>query len=69
MGGGRTRTRFLQLFQHFIMLPADLSPFCELVLGTGCVHFEPQFEELLLQDFLLGYGFGGRCWEAVVEVP
>ena len=62
-------TRFLQLFQQFIMLATELGPFCELVLTAGCVEFMPYFHELPLEFSLLGRGLGGRCWEAVVEIP
>ncbi len=62
-------TAFLQLLEDFVVLSAQLGPLGELVLAACGVELFAELEELGLQLFLLGGGFGGRGWEAVEEVP
>lgn len=62
-------TRFVQLFQHLIMLPTYLGPFCKLVLTARCVELSSQLQKLSLQLTLLGCSLGRWCRQAIVKVP
>lgn len=66
---GGDGTICFNLLDELIVLPPQLRPFRELVLRARGVELGADFEELLFQLALLGGGFGGRCWEAVVDIP
>lgn len=64
------RTCLVMRFQRLIMLAADLSPPCEVVLGTDGVHLALEAHDFTAQpDLLLHVLRRGPEWEAAPDLP